>query len=302
MSADVITSRSSRRTWWRNHVNESMLLTIVDRLFRNPQGIVGLLGLGVLVVLALGAGVIAWHDPNAQDATARFLPPSMDHLFGTDHLRRDLFARTLFGLRTSLGVALLAVSSGATVGICIGFVTGYAGRWADVLAMRVIDALLAFPNLLSALAVITILGPSARNVAIAIAIYNIPVFARLSRAQMLTEKHRDYVTASRSIGAGAFRLIFRHISVNALPPLLTQAALSMAVAVILEASLSFLGLGQQPPSPSLGTLINASKSNLREAWWLAVFPGAFLATLLLSLNLLADAVNEAMSPWVRRKS
>src|SRR5690606_28213484 len=126
-----------------------------------------------------------------------------------------------------------------------------------------------------------------RNVAIAIAIYNIPVFARLSRAQMLSEKHRDYVQASRSIGAGPVRLIFRHIAMNAMPPLLTQVALSMAVAVILEASLSFLGLGQQPPAPSLGTLISGSRSYLREAWWLAVFPGAFLALLLLSLNLLA---------------
>ncbi len=301
MSAHAVTNLS-RRERWRTRVSESLFLTILDRLFRNSQGVVGLLGLGILVVLTVGAGVITWHEPNAQDAASRFLSPSLEHPFGTDHLRRDLFARTLFGLRTSLGVALLAVTGGATVGICVGFVTGYAGRWADALAMRVIDAMLAFPNLLSALAVITILGPSARNVAIAIAIYNIPVFARLSRAQMLSEKHRDYVQASRSIGAGPVRLIFRHIAMNAMPPLLTQVALSMAVAVILEASLSFLGLGQQPPAPSLGTLISGSRSYLREAWWLAVFPGAFLALLLLSLNLLADAVNEAMSPWVRRKA
>ena len=301
MSAQTVTVLS-RRERWRTRVSESLFLTILDRLFRNSQGVVGLLGLGTLLVLTVGAGFITWHEPNAQDAAARFLSPSLEHPFGTDHLRRDLFARTLFGLRTSLGVALLAVTGGATVGICVGFVTGYAGRWADALAMRVIDAMLAFPNLLSALAVITILGPSARNVAIAIAIYNIPVFARLSRAQMLSEKHRDYVQASRSIGAGPVRLIFRHIAMNAMPPLLTQVALSMAVAVILEASLSFLGLGQQPPAPSLGTLISGSRSYLREAWWLAVFPGAFLALLLLSLNLLADAVNEAMSPWVRRKA
>jgi peptide/nickel transport system permease protein len=295
--AGVITGLSLRRRLAR----ESMLAMTLDRLLRNPQGVIAIAGLSLLLIGAVGADLIAWHDPIAQDAKARFLSPSLDHPFGTDELRRDLFARTLFGLRTSLIVSLGAVTAGSAIGISVGFLTGYAGGIVETVAMRAVDALLAFPGLLKALAIITILGPSVRNVAIAIAIFNIPAFARLSRAQMLAEKHRDYVQAAQALGAGPLRVIFRHISWNALPPLLTQVSLAMAAAVLLEAALSFLGLGQRPPDPSLGSLINASKSNLRDAWWYVVFPGATLALLLLCLNLLADAINEATSPYARRR-
>jgi peptide/nickel transport system permease protein len=295
--AGVVTGLSLRRRLAR----ESMLAMTLDRLLRNPQGVIAIAGLSLLLIGAVGADLIAWHDPITQDAKARFLSPSLDHPFGTDELRRDLFARTLFGLRTSLIVSLGAVTAGSAIGISVGFLTGYAGGIVETVAMRAVDALLAFPGLLKALAIITILGPSVRNVAIAIAIFNIPAFARLSRAQMLAEKHRDYVQAAQALGAGSLRVIFRHISWNALPPLLTQVSLAMAAAVLLEAALSFLGLGQRPPDPSLGSLINASKSNLRDAWWYVVFPGATLALLLLCLNLLADAINEATSPYARRR-
>jgi peptide/nickel transport system permease protein len=168
--------------------------------------------------------------------------------------------------------------------------------------MRFVDALLAFPGLLAALAIITILGPGVRNVGIAIAFFSIPSFTRLARGQMLSEKQNEYVTAARTLGASPQRVIFRHIALNAIPPLLTQVALFMSIAVLLEASLSFLGLGQQPPDPSLGSLISASKSYLRIAWWYPTFPGAALAFLLVLLNLLADATNEATSPWARRRT
>ena len=282
-------------------VRESPLLTALLRLFRNPQGVAGLAGLGLLVGLAVFANAIAWHDPVAQEAGGRFLPPSWDHPFGTDELRRDLFARTLVGLRASLLVSLGAVGAGAAVGGALGFLAGYAGRLIETVAMRVVDALLAFPGLLAALAIITILGPGIRNVAIAIGLFNIPVFTRLARAQMLVEKQKDYVLAARALGTGPLRIVFGHVAPNAVPPLLTQAALAMAQAVLLEAALSFLGLGQQPPQPSLGGLINGSKTHLQEAWWYAFFPGACLALLLLSLNLLADAINEATSPYARRR-
>ena len=152
-----------------------------------------------------------------------------------------------------------------------------------------------------ALAIVTILGPDLRHVGYAIAIYNVPTFTRLARAQMLVERPRDYVQSARVIGAGARRIIFGHIALNAIPPLLTQLALAMTAAVLLEAALSFLGLGQRPPNPSLGGLINAAKANLRSAWWYAVCPGATLAFLLLCLNFLADAVNEATSPYQQRR-
>jgi peptide/nickel transport system permease protein len=274
----------------------------IDRLVRNPQGLIGLAVLGVLVGAAIFAPLLTWHDPNAQDASARFLAPSWEHPFGTDELRRDLYSRTLFGLRVSLALSVTSVVIGATLGIVLGFISGYAGGWLDAFIMRIVDTLLAFPGLLSALAIVTILGPSIRNVAIAIAFFSVPSFARLSRAQMLGERNKDYVASANALGAGAVRIVFRHIAPNAIAPLLTQVALFMASAVIVSASLSFLGLGERPPDPSLGGLINNAKSNLQTAWWYPTFPGLALALLLLSLNLLADAVNDAINPFARRRA
>ncbi len=283
-------------------VRESMFWGSMDRLLRNPQGLLGLIVLLVLLGAAIFAPLITWHDPNIQDASARFLAPSWDHPFGTDELRRDLYSRTVYGLRVSLLISLLAVAVGSSVGIAVGFLSGYLSGWVDTVTMRIVDALLAFPGLLAALAIVTILGPGVRNVGIAIAFFSVPSFARLSRAQMLSERNRDYVLAAQALGAGALRVVFGHIARNAIAPLLTQIALFMAAAVILSASLSFLGLGEKPPEASLGGLINSSKSNLQTAWWYAVFPGATLAALLLSLNLLADAINEAINPFARRRA
>lgn len=285
----------------RRRVRESLLLTSLLRLLHNPQGVVGLVVLGVLAIGAIFAGPIAQHSPTAQNAAARFLAPSAGHLFGTDELRRDLFARTLYGLRTSLEVSIASVAVGSAVGISIGFIAGYAGGWAETVVLRLVDAMLAFPGLLAALAIITILGPGARNVGIAVAIFTLPAFIRLARAQMLVEKGKDYVRAAQAVGARPGRIIFRHIALNALPPLLTQVSLAIVAAVLLEAALSFLGLGQRPPNPSLGGLINTSKTYLRTHPYYALFPGVTLALLLLALNLLADAVNEATSPYVRRR-
>ncbi len=198
-------------------------------------------------------------------------------------------------------MSIAAVLFGSFVGISIGFISGYAGKWVDAIVMRVVDAMLAFPGLLAAMAILTILGTGLVNLAIAIAVFNIPAFARLSRAQMLVEKNRDYVYASQALGAGPLRIIFRHISLNAIPPLLTQVALAINSAIVISAALSFLGLGEKPPEPSLGSLLNDAKAHLRDAWWMAVFPAATMAFLLLCLNFLADAINEATSPYARRK-
>lgn len=283
-------------------VRESMFWGSLDRLVRNPQGLFGLIVLGTLILAAVFAPFIAWHDPIEQNAPGRFLAPSWDYPFGTDELRRDLFARTIYGLRLSLGISIVSVAIGASIGIALGFLSGYAGSWVDSVIMRAVDALLAFPGLLAALAIVTILGPGLRNIAIAIAFFSIPSFARLSRAQMLAERNRDYVTSAETLGAGPVRIVFRHIAPNAIAPLLTQVALFMASAVILSASLSFLGLGESAPEPSLGGLINTAKSNVQTAWWYATFPGVILALLLLSLNLLADAINDAIDPYARRRA
>jgi len=290
-----------RDSWHMRKRRESMLFSVAWRVLRNPQGTIAVAGLIVLLVLAIWAGAISGADPLQGNASGRLLSPSWSHPFGTDELRRDLLARTLYGLRASLEVAIGAVALGAAVGTCIGFIAGYAGRLGDAVAMRVVDALLAFPGLLTALAILTILGPGSRNVAIAIAVFNVPVFARLARAQMIVEKQRDYVFASRSLGAGPLRLIFVHITRNAIAPLLTQMALAMAAAVIIAASLNYLGLGQRPPEPSLGGLLNASRAYLQTSWWYALFPGVLLAFLLLCLNFLADAINEATNPYASNR-
>ena len=288
-------------SWWGRKTRESLFFATINGIIHNPQGAIAIVGLLLLIVGAVGAPVIAQHDPIAQDAAGRFLSPSVEHWFGTDELRRDLFARTLFGLRASFAVSLISVAIGTGIGVTIGFLAGFIGGWTETAAMRLVDALLAFPGLLAALAILTILGPGVRNIGIAIAFFTIPAFARLSRAQMLAEKNKDYVLASQSMGASPQRLIFRHIAINAFPPLLTQMALLMAVAVLITAALSFLGLGDNPPTPSLGGLLNTSRQYLREAWWYAVFPGLAFALLLFCLNLLSDAINEASSPYTRRR-
>ena len=187
-------------SWWGRKIRESLLFATINGIIHNPQGAIAIVGLLLLIVGAVGAPVIAQHDPIAQDAAGRFLSPSVEHWFGTDELRRDLFARTLFGLRASFAVSLISVAIGTGIGVTIGFLAGFIGGWTETAAMRLVDALLAFPGLLAALAILTILGPGVRNIGIAIAFFTIPAFARLSRAQMLAEKNKDYVLASQSMG------------------------------------------------------------------------------------------------------
>lgn len=267
--------------------------SLPGRVLADPRGRIGAVGVVVIVVVALLAP-LAPHGPFAQDASGRLLAPSWEHPFGTDELRRDLLARTAYGLRLSLAVSIAAVLAGATAGTAFGFVAGYAGRRVDAALMRLIDAWMAFPALLTALAILTILGPGMRNVGIALAVFNVPVFARMARAQMLVERRREYVVAAGALGAHPARVIARHIAPNALPPLVTHLALAMTGAIMVAAALSFLGLGERAPEPSLGSLISASRTHLRDAWWYAAFPGGVLTALLLSFTLLADATNDAL--------
>lgn len=286
----------------RARAAQSMWADTLRRLLRNPQGGVAVAGLLIIFVAAVGAPLIAWHDPIAQDASARLLSPSWNHPFGTDELRRDLFSRNLHGLRTALVLSILAVLTGAVIGTMGGFTVGYVRGWADSVAMRLVDAMLAFPGLLFAFAALTILGEGLENIGIAIAVFNIPGFTRLSRAQMLGERNKDYVLAAQVVGASTPRVIFRHIVVNAIPPLLVQVALAIAGGVLVVAALGYFGFGLEADTPSLGGLVNDSRPYLQRAWWYPVFPGAILAFLLLCLNLFADAINEAISPYARGRS
>lgn len=284
---------------WRQ---QSQWFDVSYRVARERRGQIAIVILGVFIVAAIFADQIAPYHYETQLRGSRLLSPSWSHPFGTDEVSRDLLSRMIYGLRISLLVSLGAVAIGLPIGVAIGYTAGYIGRWVDAILMRLVDTMLAFPGILVALVILTVLGTGTREVAITLGIGAIPIFGRLARGQMLQEKERDYVMAARTLGSGPVRIILRHVAINTLPPIMIQAALVMAFAVIAEASLSFLGLGASPPTPTIGLILNAAREFLIiGAWWFALMPIAALALMLIALNFLADAILEATSPYVRNK-
>jgi peptide/nickel transport system permease protein len=284
----------------RSRTKDSLFLTTLIETCRNPMGAIGFGIVVVLLVAGFCAPLLAPNDPVEQFRGHRLESPSTEFWFGTDEFSRDIFSRTVYGLRASILVSIVAVGGFGLFGTTVGFLAGYFRGYLDTILMRIVDTMLAFPGLLLAIAILAALGAGIQNVALAIGIGSFPRFARIGRAQMLTESSRDYVMAARVIGAGESRIMFRHIAINALPPLLVQAALSMAGAVLIEASLGYLGLGTEPPQPSLGNLINGARAHM-DKWSYFFFPGVVLALFLAGLNLLADATNEALDPHRRRR-
>ena len=272
----------------------SPTVAALRRLLRNPAGVIGLVGLTTLLVAALGADVLAPFDPLEQHACDRLLPPGRVYLLGTDDLGRDLLSRIIHGSRISLAVGLLSVTLGGVLGVATGLVAGYWGRTVDAMIMRVWDALLAFPAILLGVVLAAIMGPGV--VTAAVGINNMPTFSRLTRAGVLSEKEKEYVLAAKAAGVSDWRIAFRHILPNCVPPLLVQLALAMAFAALLEAALSFLGLGAQPPAPSWGSMLSKAQGYLRLSPWFGIFPGLALALLLISLNFLADGLRDVLDP------
>jgi peptide/nickel transport system permease protein len=266
------------------------------RTWRNPEGAFGLLILGLLVVFAVAAPLIAPYDPIAQHQGQENLGPNGAFLLGTDELGRDLLSRVIYGTRPSLAVALMVVAIGGGLGILAGLAAGFLGGWVDPFIMRIFDALFAFPPVLLGFVVIAALGPGTTQVAYAIAFAAIPGLGRVTRSLVLKERNRDYVLAARCVGATSARAMFMHVLPNAFAPLIVNIALLMGFSVLAEASLAFLGLGTQPPTPSWGAMLNESRSYLRVNPWMAISPGIVLALLLLGLNYLADALREAFDP------
>lgn len=270
------------------------------RFASNRLAATGLAVLGALVLLALLAPYLAPYDPNKQDWAARLLPPSLTHLFGTDEYGRDLFSRVLYGGRVSLSAGLLPVFLGATAGTSLGLVSGYlGGRW-DLLLMRFLDILMAVPPTFLALAVVGTLGPGLFNAMVAVAIVSVPGYARVVRSQVLSLRERDYVTAAVASGAGHTRILARHLFPNVLGPLLVQATLGVGFSILTTASLSFLGLGSQPPTSDWGEILATGRQYLPDAWWLELFPGLFVMLTVLSVNLLGDGLRDYVDPRSRR--
>ncbi len=267
----------------------------------HPRILVGLLLLGLLALAALLAPWISPHDPLAVDPDNARLPPGLGHLLGTDELGRDVLSRVLWGGRVSLPVALVAVGVGLSAGGLTGLTAGYRGGATDLLLMRVVDAILAFPALILAIALVAALGPSLRNAMVAIGIVQIPVYARLTRAQVLQLKSLDFVTAARALGASPVRIIARHLLPNLLNPLIVQVSLSAAFAMLAEATLSFLGLSAPPPAADWGFMINTGQSFLVNGdWWMTVGPGAAICLAVFGFNWLGDALRDALDPRLHR--
>lgn len=256
--------------------------------------------LALLILIAVLAPVISPHDPLAVHADDAYLPPlSPGHVLGTDELGRDQLSRVLWGARVSLPVAMIAVVVGLVGGGAVGIVSGYAGGVADLLLMRLMDALLAFPGLILAIALVAALGPGLRNAIIAIGIVAIPVYARLVRAVVLQLKPMEFVLATRSIGATPLRLIFKHLIPNLLNPIIVQVSLSAGFAILAEATLSFLGLGAQVPTPDWGQMINVGRAFLINDPWLAIVPGAAISVTVYCFNMLGDSLRDALDPRIR---
>jgi peptide/nickel transport system permease protein len=256
-------------------------------------------GLGVVLFFLLVALLAPWlapYDPVATSWSAVRHAPASEYLFGADELGRDVLSRVIWGTRASLLAGLVSVSISLALGVPIGMLAGYLGRWIDALISRITDAMLACPFLILAIALAAFLGPSLTNAMIAIGISATPIFIRLTRAQVLSAKAEDYVEAARALGNPHWRIALRHILPNIVAPLIVQATLAIAAAVIAEASLSFLGLGQQPPAPSWGSMLNTARNYVDQAPWMAIWPGVSIFLLVLSFNLLGDGLRDALDP------
>jgi len=278
--------------------------TLRSLVRRNPRMLIGGTLILILLFVAAFAPFIAPFDPIQVRVADSLLPPgSKGHLLGTDDLGRDVLSRVMWGARISLSVGVISVSIGFLLGVSIGLIAGYLGGIFDLLAMRAIDALLAFPFLVLAIAITAALGPEIRNTMIAIGIVAVPAYARLTRGQVLSVRERDFVVAARTVGASPLRIVFRHIFPNITNPLVVQATLGTAGAILAEAALSFLGLGAQAPTPSWGLDINYSQRYLANLkWWMSAGPGIAIFLAVFAFNFLGDALRDALDPRLRRSA
>ena len=278
---------------------ESPARRALRRLIKRKGAVIGLIVIATFIMLALFAPFVAPYDPVATSWTLVRKAPSAQHWFGTDDLGRDVLTRVIYGARASLLAGAISVGIALCVGVPLGLLSGYRGGFIDALISRMTDAMLACPFLILAIALAAFLGPSLGNAMIAIGITATPIFVRLTRAQTMNVKVEDYVEAARAIGNPRWRIALFHILPNILPALLVQATLSIAAAIIAEAALSFLGLGQQPPAPSWGSMLNAAQRFLTSAPWMAIWPGLAIFLVVLSLNLVGDGRRDALDPKAR---
>lgn len=279
--------------------DDTLFAQFLGRFMRNPLAVAGSAVILVLIVVAATAPFVAPYAPSTIDTANTLAPPSSAHMLGTDELGRDVFTRMLYSTRISLLVGFVAVGISTVIGVAVGAVSGYYGGWIDGVLMRFVDIMLCFPTIFLILAVIALMEPSIWNIMAVIGITSWMGVARLVRAEFLTLKEREFVMASRAVGATDMRIIFRHILPNAIAPVVVSAVLGVGSAILVESGLSFLGMGVQPPTPSWGNILTSGKDNIEIAWWLSVFPGMAILVTVLGYNLLGEGLQDALNPRLK---
>lgn len=273
----------------------------IAQLKRSRAAMAGGVVLILIVLTALFAPMLAPEDPVQQNYTQVLLAPSRSHIFGTDQFGRDVLSRVIMGSRQSLAVAAIAIAIAASFGTIMGLLSGFFGGWVDTIIQRLIDIQLAFPGILFAMAVVAVLGPGLRNAMIAVGVSLIPNYARMVRGSVLSQKENVFIEAARTCGAGNVRVVFRHILPNIFGPIMVLSTISVAWAILIGSSLSFLGLGAQLPDPEWGLDLAMARDYLREAWWMSTFPGVAIMATVVSVNLIGEGLRDALDPRTRTR-
>lgn len=287
--ADPVLERPSESLWRKS----------LRRLTKNTGAMVGLVVIVALILVAVFAPSLAPHPPNRQNPLRSLQAPSVEHRLGTDQFGRDVLSRLIYGTRVSLRVGLIAVGIAALIGVPFGLIAGYYGGWLDMLISRIVDLMLAFPGILLALVIVSILGPSLFNVMVAVGIAASPNYARVVRGSVLAAKENVYVESARAVGARVRGILVRHILPNILAPVIVLATLGTAGAILSAAALSFLGLGAQPPTAEWGAMLSEGRNYMRLAWWVTTFPGLAIMVTVLAVNLLGDGLRDSLDVRMR---
>lgn len=272
---------------------------LMRRLGRSTPFVAGALLLVIVTLASIGAPTLTTYEPVKMSPGDRLQPPSAEHLFGTDQLGRDVFSRVLYGGRLSLPMGVAPIAVAALLGLVLGLISGFYGGWLDLAIMRIVDVWIAFPPILLALAVVTILGTGLTNIMIALGIAWIPYYARMVRGSVLEAKERVYVDAARALGGMDFRIVTRHVLPNVLTPIMVMSSMGVANAILAGAALSFLGLGAQAPAPEWGTSLADARQFMRLGWWVGLFPGLAIAVTVLGANLMGDGIRDALDPKLK---
>ena len=268
--------------------------------WRNPSALAGLMIIAFMVLMAVSAGWLAPFDPIRIDLAARLTPPGPVHWLGTDEMGRDILSRIMFGARISLSIGLLVVGMAGGVGTVVGVVSGYFGGWIDSLIMRIMDVMLSFPSLVLALALAAALGPSLTTATFAVAVVMTPKFARLARGEALVIREMQFIAAARASGASNRRILWHHLLPNCMNSVIVLGTLTIGEAILIAASLSFIGMGAQPPTPEWGAMVSVGRKFVMDQWWYAASPGLFIAATVIGFNILGDALRDILDPRIRR--